>query len=264
MKRLLITGAAGGLGTVLRGKLRGMADILRLADIVDPGPAGANEETVTCDLGDYDAVMQLVEGCDGIVHLGGRSIEDTFETILNANIRGTYHIYEASRRFGSPRIIFASSNHAIGFHSVQTKLDGRSPQRPDSIYGLSKCFGEDLATYYNDKFGVETVSIRIGSSFPEPRDRRMLTTWLSYDDLTSLIAASFAAPVVGHTVVYGASANQASWWDNSHASFLGWQPKDSSEQFRAKVEAASPAQDPSSPATLFQGGGFAAAGHFED
>ncbi|MEQ9329296.1 MAG: NAD(P)-dependent oxidoreductase, partial [Rhodospirillales bacterium] len=139
MKRLLITGAAGGLGTVLRGKLRGMADILRLADIVDPGPAGANEETVTCDLGDYDAVMQLVEGCDGIVHLGGRSVEDTFETILNANFRGTYHVYEAARKHGKPRIIFASSNHAIGFHSVQTKLDGTSPQRPDSIYGLSKC-----------------------------------------------------------------------------------------------------------------------------
>jgi uronate dehydrogenase len=264
MKRLLITGAAGGLGSVLREKLAGMADVLRLSDIVDPGPAGPNEETVTCDLGDYDAVMKLVEGCDGIVHLGGRSIEDTFEIILNANIRGTYHVYEAARKHGKPRIIFASSNHAIGFHSVQTKLDGKSEQRPDSIYGLSKCFGEDLATYYHDKFGVETVSIRIGSSFPEPRDRRMLTTWLSYDDLTDLIGKSFAASVVGHTVVYGASANSASWWDNSHAAFLGWTPKDSSEQFRAKVEAASPPQDPESPATRFQGGGFAAVGHYED
>lgn len=264
MHRLLITGASGGLGSLLREKLKGKADILRLSDIVDPGPAGEGEECVACDLGDYDAVMKLVEGCDGIIHLGGRSIEDTFEVILNANIRGTYHIYEAARKHGRPRIIFASSNHAIGFHSVLDRLDGMSPQRPDSLYGVSKCYGEALASYYADKFDVETVSVRIGSCFPEPKDRRMLNTWLSGDDFVRLIDASFSAPVVGHTVVYGASANQGSWWDNSHAAFLGWQPQDSSEKYRAKVEAAFPPQDPEDPATLFQGGGFAAAGHYED
>lgn len=264
MQRVLITGAAGALGKILRTELAGYAPNLRLSDIADLGSAGAGEETVVCDLADGAAVSELVKDCDFIVHLGGVSIEDTFEKILQANIRGTYNIFEAARKHGRPRILFASSNHAIGFHDRETRLDSTAQQRPDSIYGVSKCFGEALGSYYYDKFGVENVCARIGSCFPEPKDRRMLATWLSGADFVRLVKCVAEAPRVGHTIVYGASANRQQWWDNRHAAFLGWIPQDSSEQFRAKVEAATPHPVPDDPAVRYQGGSFAAAGHFED
>ena len=264
MKTILITGAAGGLGTILRRELVGWVDCLRLSDIEDMGVAGRGEEIIPADLADLDAMTALVNGVDGIVHLGGKSIEGRFETILNSNIRGTYHIFEASRRCGGKRILFASSNHAIGFHDRETRLDGTAAHRPDSLYGVSKCFGEDLARYYFDKFGVESVSIRIGSCFEKPRDRRMLATWLSPRDFAECVKCVFAADRVGATVLYGASNNRELWWDNGNAAFLGWHPKDSSEQFRAEIEAAHSPPDPDHPAVCYQGGGFAAAGHFED
>lgn len=264
MQRLLITGAAGALGQMLRRELAGYAPILRLSDKADLGEAGPGEEVVPCDLADADAVMKLVDGCDYIVHLGGKSIEGEFEEILQSNFRGTYNIFEAARKLGKPRIMFASSNHAIGFHERTTRLDGASLQRPDSFYGVSKCFGEALASYYFDKYGVENVCVRIGSCLPEPRDRRMLATWLSIGDFTRLIKRIAEAPRIGHTIVYGASNNLEQWWDNSHAAFLGWIPQDSSEQFRQKVEAANPPSDPEATAVRYQGGVFAAAGHFED
>ena len=263
MTRILMTGAAGGLGTAMRKELADWAD-LRLSDIAPIDHILAGEEVVQCNLGNLDEVLSLVDGVDGIIHFGGVSIEDTFENILDANFRGTYHIYEAARKKGISRIIFASSNHAIGFHKRETQLDGNSAQRPDSIYGLSKCYGENLARYYFDKFGIETISIRIGSCFLKPKDRRMLATWLSFADLASLIKAVFAASYVGCNVVYGASNNKESWWDNTHVDFLGWRPKDSSEEFRAEIEASVPRSDRNDPAVLFQGGAFTAAGHFED
>ncbi len=263
MKRLLMTGAAGGLGTAMRKELQGWAN-LRLSDIAPVKNLQEGEEEVQCNLGDYEAVMSLVDGVDGIIHFGGVSIEDTFENILDANFRGTYHIYEAARKKGVSRIMFASSNHAIGFHKRDVKLDGNSPQRPDSIYGLSKCYGEDLARYYFDKFGIETISIRIGSCFEKPIDRRMLSTWLSHTDLANLLKAIFDAQYVGCNVVYGASNNKGTWWDNTHADFLGWVPQDSAEVFRAEIEAAVPPMDKDDPKVLYQGGAFAAVGHFED
>ncbi len=263
MKRLLITGAAGGLGSMLRKRLAGYADILRLSDVADMQAAGPGEEVVPCDLTDLDAVTELVAGCNGIVHLGGRSIEDTWEIILNSNIIGTYNLFEAARRNGGPRIIFASSNHAIGFHPRSEKLDASSPQRPDSLYGVSKCFGENLGSYYWDKFRVENVAVRIGSCLAEPRDRRMMATYQSEADFERMVKAIFRASRVEHTVIYGVSANTEMWWDNSHADFLGYQPQDTSEVFRDKIEAQPPV-DRDDPAVIFQGGGFAKAGHFED
>jgi len=262
--RLLITGAAGGLGRVLRVGLAGYADTLRLSDIADMEPAGQNEEVVVCDLADRQAVLALAEGCHGIVHLGGVSVEAAFDDLLGANLLGTYNIYEAARQAGIPRVLFASSNHAIGFHARTEKLDVTAPLRPDSLYGVSKCYGEALSRYYFDKFGVESACVRIGSCFPEPRDRRQLSTWFSPRDFVSLVKAVFDAPVTGHLIVYGVSSNRQLWWSNDHASFLGWTPQDSSEPFRAKVEATSPPENRRDPAVLYQGGTFAASGHFED
>ena len=264
MQKLLITGAAGTLGTIVRKKLTGYVDILRLSDLADMGTAAEGEELIPCDLADFDAVKNLVDGVDGIVHLGGVSTEGTFESILDANLRGTYHVFEAARQYGKPRIMFASSNHAIGFHTREERLDRNSPLRPDSIYGVSKCFGEAMARYYYDKFSIESVCVRIGSCFDEPRDRRMLTTWLSPNDFTAMIKAIFDAPRVGAAMLYGVSANKEQWWDNTHAAFIGWTPQDSSEQFRDKVEAVTPKPIWNDPSVMFQGGGFAAAGHFEE
>lgn len=262
--RLLLTGAAGGLGKVLRERLRPYANILRLSDIGEMAPAaGPNEEVVRCDLADKAAVHKLVEGVDAILHFGGVSVERPFEEILGANICGVFHVYEAARRHGVKRVVFASSNHVIGFYKQDQHLDANSLRRPDGYYGLSKSYGEDMASFYFDRYGIETVSIRIGSSFPEPANRRMMSTWLSYDDLTHLLERCLYAPNVGHTVVYGMSNNRDVWWDNSQAAHLGFKPKDSSEVFRDKVEAQPmPAAD--DPARIYQGGAFVAAGPFGD
>jgi len=260
--RLLLTGAAGGLGKVLRERLKPYAEVIRLSDLAPLTATGEGEEAVRCDLADKAAVDRLVRGCDAIVHLGGVSVERPFEEILEANIKGVFNIYEGARRHGIKRVVFASSNHVIGFHKQGELLDADCPARPDSYYGLSKAYGEDLSRFYFDRYGIETACLRIGSSFPEPKDRRMLVTWLSYRDLTELVRCCLFAPRLGHTIVYGMSANRDKWWDNGKAAHLGFHPQDSSEPFREKVEALPPpaADD---PAALYQGGGFVKSGPFE-
>ncbi|PTX04353.1 NAD-dependent dehydratase [Achromobacter mucicolens] len=260
-RRLLLTGAAGNLGLVLRPRLKTHADILRVSDVAAMAPADEGEEVVPCNLADATAVLELVRGVDAIVHLGGVSVERPFEEILPANIQGVYNVYEAARLHGVQRVVFASSNHVIGFYEQGQTLDADVPLRPDGYYGLSKAYGENLSRFYFDRYGIQTVCLRIGSSFPEPRDRRMLVTWLSHDDLTDLVVRALFTPDVGHLIVYGASANRDSWWDNSGAAVLGFAPKDSSEPFRAKIEAQPPlaADD---PAARYQGGAFVKAGPF--
>jgi len=260
-KKILLTGAAGGLGKVLRQSLAPHAEILRLSDVSNMGSAAAFEEIITCDLGDKAQTMALSEGVDAIVHLGGVSTEHSFEQILDANIRGIFHLYEGARVHGVKRIIFASSNHAIGFHKQGDVIDSDCLLRPDSYYGLSKAYGENIAQFYFDRYGIETVSIRIGSSFPEPVDTRMLTTWLSFRDLSELVRCSLTAPNVGHTIVYGASNNKDSWWDNSKAAHLGFKPQDNTEPWRASREAM-PQLASTDPAKMYQGGGFTKMGPF--
>ena len=260
----MLTGAAGGLGKVLRERLVPYADVLRVSDIASLGEArGPHEEVVPCDLADKKAVDALVAGCDAIVHLGGVSVERPFEEILEAIIKGIFNVYEGARRHGVKRVVFASSNHVIGFYKQDEKLDVHAARRPDGYYGLSKSFGEDMAQFYFDRWGIETVSIRIGSSFPKPANRRMMHTWLSYDDLVALIEKSLFTADVGHTVVYGASANRDVWWDNSGASQLGFAPKDTSEIFRGEIEA-QPAVVKTDPNAIYQGGAFTAQGPFGD
>ena len=261
--RLLLTGAAGGLGRELRPRLRRLARVLRLSDVAEMAPAGAGEEVMTAALQDAAAVDRIVAGSEAIVHLGGISTEGPFAPILEANIVGVWHLYEAARRHGVKRVVFASSNHVTGFYRQDEVISATDPMRPDGHYGLSKAFGENVARFYFDRYGIESVCLRIGSSFPEPKDRRMLATWLSYDDLERLVVASLTTPVVGCTVVYGVSDNTTTWWDNTSASHLGFRPQDSSERFRAAAEARQPVLDRSDPATRFQGGAFVKQGPFE-
>ena len=262
-ERLLLTGAAGGLGRELRRRLKAYCARLRLSDIADLGDATENEELRPARLEDRTAVLALLEGVDAVVHLGGISTEHAFDDILQANIVGTYNLYEAARRHGVKRIVFASSNHVTGFYRQDEVIGPDAPMRPDGYYGLSKAFGENLAQFYWDRWGIETACLRIGSSFPEPKDRRMLATWMSYDDLERLVVASLTAPVVGHSVVYGMSDNTTTWWDNTSAAHLGYRPQDSSDQFRAAVEARHPKLDQNDPAVIYQGGAFTRTGPFE-
>jgi len=261
--RLLLTGAAGALGRVLRPRLRRLCRVLRASDVAAMDPAGEGEEVVTAALEDAAAIERLVAGVDAIVHLGGVSVEGPFEPILQANIIGMHNLYEAARRHGVRRIVFASSNHVTGFYRQDEVIDPRMPVRPDGYYGLSKAFGENLSRFYFDRYGIESVCLRIGSSFPEPKDRRMLATWLSYDDLERLVVASLTAPVVGHSVIYGLSDNTTRWWDNTSAAHLGYRPADSSEPYRAAAEARQPRLDMADPATRYQGGGFVTKGPYE-
>ncbi len=261
-RRLLLTGAAGGLGRELRPRLKKYCEILRLSDIADLGVAEGGEEIRTAALQDGDAVLSLLEGVDAVVHLGGVSTEGPFEPILQANIVGAYHLYEAARRQGVKRIVFASSNHVTGFYRQDEVITPHDPVRPDGYYGISKAFGENLSRFYFDRYGIETACLRIGSSFPAPEDRRMLATWLSYDDLERLVVSCLTAPLVGHSIVYGMSANRTIWWDNTSARHLGFVPQDSSEPFRAAIESQQAPLDLQDPAVVRQGGGFVSKGPF--
>ena len=260
--RILLTGAAGGLGQALRPRLKANCDVLRSADRVAFGLAGEQEELVLADLADASAVMAMMQGVDAVVHLGGVSTEAAFEPILQGNILGVYNLYEAARKQGVKRIVFASSNHVTGFYKQSETINASHPPRPDSLYGVSKAFGEDLSRFYFDRYGIETACVRIGSSFPEPKDRRMLATWLSFDDLHRLITACLTTPVLGHSIVFGMSDNAVTWWDNSQANHIGYKAQDSSDVFKDAVYARTPAPDVTSPVAQFQGGGFVVAGPF--
>ena len=253
-KRLLLTGAAGNLGRQLRGALAQWADVVRLSDIAPMGEAAAHEEHVVLDLADRAAVDALLEGVDAVVHLGGISTDARFDDLLEANIRGVYNLYAAAQKHGVNRVLFASSNHAIGFHPTTSVLDADSPLRPDSLYGVTKCFGESLSRYYFDRFGLETVCMRIGSSFEAPKNPRMLVTYLSYRDFIELVRCSLFTNRVGHAIVYGVSNNRVLWWDNSKAAFLGYRPQDSSAEFDGLFLAQAPTEEFDDPAQQFQGG----------
>jgi uronate dehydrogenase len=264
LRKLLLTGAAGGVGRSIRPLLCDVAESVVLSDIAEIVDVGASESFVQCDLADAKAVSTMMEGVDGVIHLGGVSVERPFDQILQGNIVGLYNLYEAARHNGMPRIVFASSNHVVGYYRRDEFIDSNVPPKPDSLYGVSKVFGEAIASMYFNKFGQETLSVRIGSCFEKPANPRMLATWLSQRDFAALCGRAFAVPMLAHTVIYGASANDEQWWDNRHAAFLGWSPKDSSAQWRAEVEAAAGKQDPADPAVVYQGGAFASAGHPED
>ena len=252
---ILLTGAAGGVGTILRELLPGYGYRLRPADV---RPVPGAEDALSFDLRDAAAVRDAVRGADAVVHLGGISLEDTFERILGSNVEGLHHLYEAVRLEGVKRVVFASSNHAVGFTPLtgQGLIGSDTPPRPDTFYGLSKVFGEGLASLYADKYGVETVSIRIGSCFARPRSPRMLATWLSPADCARLVHAALTAPGVGHTVVNGISANTRAWWDLSTARSLGYEPRDDAEAYAAEIIAEHGELDPDGVDARLLGGHF--------
>lgn len=262
--RILLTGAAGRLGTHLRRGLAPLCRHLRLADMAEITDLRPNEEALRFDLADMDATVAACEGVDAIVHFGGVALERGWDQILNGNIRGSYHIYEGARKHRVGRVVYSSSVHAIGYHAIDDQIDASAPHRPDGLYGLSKCFAEDLGRLYWDKFGIETVALRIFSSFPEFTDRRMLWSMLTFDDCIRLVEASLTAPRAGFSIVFGTSDNRHKMVDNRLGNHIGFIPQDSTEAFRAEVEARLPPPNPRAPAVRHLGGWFVDLGHPDD
>lgn len=254
MDRVLVTGAAGEIGSTLREGLRGAYALLRLTDRRPLDPAAGCEEVVQADITDAAAVAKLMDGIDCVVHLGGVPREAAWDAILENNISGTYNVFEAARAAGVKRIVFASSNHAIGYHRVGRRVGVDEPTRPDSRYGVSKVFGEALGRLYADKHGLEVACLRIGSFRREPGDFRQLSTWISPRDTVQLVRRCIDAPSFHFLVLYGVSANTRSRWDNPHAALIGYAPQDNAEAYADRFTA--PVLDGADPVAEFHGGPF--------
>jgi uronate dehydrogenase len=235
MVAVLVTGAAGRVASALRDLDVFAGYAVRLVDLVpirDPKPG---EVAVESDLSDPLQLQALMEGVDVVVHLAGIADEADFDSILEHNIRTTYNVFEAARNAGVRRLVYASSNHVTGMYPTDVQVDSGSPVRPDSLYGVSKVFGEAVARLYHDKWGLEVVCIRIGSMRSVPEDRRQLRTWLSHGDAASLFRAAIEGPQVGFVTVYGVSSNAEAWWPDETSAQLGVTPLDDSEAFRTAV-----------------------------
>jgi uronate dehydrogenase len=259
MRRVLITGAAGGIGRSLRETLRGAYPVLRLSDRASLAPARDGEEIDCTELSDLASVERMVADVDGIVHLGGISGENEWPVILEGNIVGVHNLFEAARRAGLTRIVFATSNHAVGFYPRAKKIDDGVVPRPDSRYGVSKAFGEALASLYSDKYGIGVLCTRIGNFGPCPIDKRRLSIWISPRDYTQLVRIGLEHPDIRYEIVYGVSNNRRSWYDNSNAARLGYRPQDDSEAYAEAALAAEAGQPIDTIAEYYQGGTFCAA-----
>lgn len=256
MHNVLITGAAGEIGNCLRGALAGIYRLLRLSDVRPLGTARAGEECVAADLTDLAAVKTLMSGIDCVVHLGGVPREAPWEAVLPANIIGTYHVFEAARLSDVKRVVFASSNHVIGYYRAIHMVGIEEPPRPDSRYGVSKVFGEALGRLYADKHGMSVACLRIGSFRQRPEDARQLATWISHRDMVQAVRCVIDAPQFDYLVLYGVSANTRSRWRNPAADRVGYRPQDNAEDYAAQFP--EPQSDGMDPALEFHGGAFCA------
>jgi uronate dehydrogenase len=255
MKKVLLTGAAGDVGTRLR-KLLKSVYTLRISDIRRPADLGDDEDFVQADLADYPAVEKIVDGVDGIIALGGFSVEGPWQTILNANIIGCYNLFEAAYRAKVKRVVFASSNHAMGFYPRSEKIGVNVTVKPDSRYGISKAFGEAVGSFYADKHGLGVTCLRIGNVNDKPIDVRRLSIWLKPEDLVQLIRIGLEHPGIHFEIFYGCSDNAAAWWDNSNARRYGYKPTGVGEDFRTEAEAAQAKMTPDPVGDRYQGGSY--------
>ena len=257
MKKLVLTGAAGRLGSYLREPLTKLADELVSTDIAeDIGTLYAGESYVQADLADLDAMIEILKDADMVVHFGAIGDEAPFEEILGPNIIGAHNVWEAAYRNGVKRVVYASSVHAVGMHKISDNIGIDAPHRPDTFYGLAKCFAEDLGRMYWDKRGVESVHMRIFSC-AQVVAPRSLSTWLSYDDLIRMVTAAITAQTVGFSIVYGISNNDRAPVHNTGAGHIGYKPQDNAEQFAEAILADAPPADPTDLAQMTIGGPFA-------
>lgn len=256
--KILITGGAGHVGRTLRRELAGRFELVRIFDMVAAEPIGPNEESVVGDIADIAAVENATRGMDAVIHLAAEPNEAPFGIILQANVVGTWNVYEAARRCGAKRVIFGSSNHAVGFYPRSQRINETVPVKPDSRYGLSKCWGEAVAQLYADKYGVKSLLLRIGNAAATPGSARALAIWVSGRDLAQLVTIGLEHPDIYCNVVYGVSNNAACWYDNSAAYRLGYKPQDRAEDYTDAAMAAEAGQQHEPADLYFQGGPFCA------
>jgi nucleoside-diphosphate-sugar epimerase len=256
-ERILITGAAGGVGTLMRSRLAADGRILRLLDIAELPPAAEGEqvEILQASVTDMDAMERAMDGVSAVIHLGGHSLEQPWEQILEVNINGTYIVLEAARRQGVKRVVLASSNHAVGFvHKSDGDCGDYEYPRPDTFYGVSKVTNEALGSMYADRYGMHIVAVRIASCFERPKDTRMLATWLSPADGARLFEACISTPDPGYRLVWGVSDNTRRWFSLDEARKLGYESQDNAEVHAAEVIAQHGEPDPDSLAQTYLGG----------
>ncbi len=254
--KLLITGGAGRIGRKLRAELADRVALIRTYDRIAAPDLRPNEEGVVGELGDMATLQAATEGIDGIVHLAGVPNEQPFEMMLQNNVIGTWNVYEAAFRQGVRRVVFGSSNHVVGFYKRGIRLDTTVPHRPDSRYGLTKCWGEDVGSLYADKYGVKSLHIRIGNAMGVPQSLRTMAIWISERDLAQLVMIGLTHPDIHNTIVYGVSDNSTGWYDNSVAFGLGYRPMDRSEDHIAAATAGEALQQTDAVGRHFQGGMF--------
>ncbi|KIL49450.1 NAD-dependent epimerase/dehydratase family protein [Jeotgalibacillus soli] len=237
MGKVLLTGAAGGLGTILTKALSDQFDLV-LTNRSKNEELPENIPFIEADLNDFDAILNIMEEYDieTVLHFGGLPVEHEFEEILDANIRGTYHIYEAARRTGVKRVVYASSIHAVGFlKATDRPYDIHSETRPDTFYGLSKVYGENLGKLYADKFGLEVINVRICDAEEKPTSRGQLYNWLSYNDLIQLFQKSITATIDSVVTIYGISNNTRSFFTVEPDNPLGYAPQDNAEDYEKEI-----------------------------
>jgi uronate dehydrogenase len=256
MPKILITGAAGEIGTRLRKLLPPIYPDLVVSDIKKPADLGATEKFKAADLADLAQVEAICEGVDGILHFGGFSVEGPWDNILQSNIIGCYNLFEAARKQGVKRIVFASSNHAVGFYPRHHRIGTDVTVRPDSRYGVSKAFGEAIGALYADKHGLGVTCLRIGNFGDKPLDHRRLSIWLKPEDLVQLCRIGLDHPDIHFEILYGASYNERSWWDNHRAYDLGYRPTGRAEDFRDHAMAEQAKLTPDPVRQFYQGGAF--------
>ena len=256
MKTVLITGATGDVGSHLRRELASKYR-LRMSDRRPLEGKKKDETFIKADISKMSDALRITKGVDAIVHLGGYSVEGHWEGILQANIIGCYNVFEAARKNGVKRIVFPTSNHAVGFYRRDQTIDHKVYPRPDSRYGVSKVFGEALGSLYADKSGMEMFMIRIGNVNPVPIDKRRLAIWASPRDTAQLVSIGIDRPGIKFEIVYGVSGNKRSWYDNANAARLGYQPQDDAERYADEVLKNEKPGDPT--AELYQGGVFVVA-----
>ena len=258
-RTVLLTGAAGGVGTILRPMLRDRYERVILSDRAPLEDPAANEESRPAELTDLAAMAAACDGADGLVHLGGQSVEAGWDTVDASNIQGMMVTMEAARAAGIGRVVFASSNHAVGMYPRRRRIDAEVRVRPDSRYGLSKVFGEGVCALYADKHAMRCLSIRIGNVADRPADARRLSMWLHPEDLMRLVVIGLEHPGLHHEVVYGASDCTRAWWDNAAAHRLGYRPAHRAEDHVEFAMGEQAGLEPDPVGDLFEGGGFASA-----
>jgi uronate dehydrogenase len=256
MQTVLVTGAAGGIGARLRQLLAGVYPRLRFSDIRAPADLANDPSFMKADLADLAQVEKIVDGVDGIVHLGGESIEQSWDRILNANVIGCYNLFEAARRKKVKRVVFASSNHAVGFYPRRRRIGTGDPVRPDSRYGVSKAFGEAIGALYAYKHGIRVTCLRIGNFGDTPVDRRRLSIWLKPEDLVQLVRIGLEHPDLRYEIFFGASDNERSWWDNEAALRYGYRPTGRAEEYAQAALTAQHALAADPIGDNYQGGPF--------